>query len=111
VLSEAIVVSLIVAVGGVLAAIFGRQIRLIRLDASASRRQVENSHPTNLRDDMDDQHREVMGQLGRVADRLEGTASDIRGIRKDIGRLESKDDRLDDRIHELDKEMRIKKDG
>jgi archaellum component FlaC len=104
VVSEAIIVSLIVAVGGVLAAIFGRQLGRIR-------RQVENSHSTNLRDDIDNQHREVMGQLGRVADRLEGTASDIRGIRKDIGRLESKDDRLDDRIHELDKEMRIKKDG
>lgn len=95
-MSEAVVVSLIVAAGGVLAAIFGRQLGRIR-------KQVENSHSTNLRDDMDDQHREVMGQLGRVADRLEGTAADIRGIRKDIGRLDSKDDRLDDRIHDLEK--------
>jgi archaellum component FlaC len=95
VVSEAIVVSLIVAVGGILAAILGRQLGRIR-------KQVENSHSTNLRDDMDSQHREVMGQLGRVADRLEGTASDIRGIRKDIGRLESKDDRLAKQIHDLE---------
>jgi hypothetical protein len=91
-ISEAIIVSLIVAAGGVLAAIFGRQIRLIRLDASASRRQVENSHPTNLRDDMDEQHKEVMGQLGRMYDRL----------RKDVGRGDMKTEKLDDRIHDLE---------
>jgi hypothetical protein len=102
VISEAVIVSLIVAFGGVLAAIFGRQIRLIRLDASASRRQVENSHPTNLRDDMDDQHREVMGQLGRMYDRLGGVEADVRGLRKDVGRGDMKTEKLDDRIHDLE---------
>jgi len=70
--------------------------------------QVTNSHKENLRDDLDLKHREVLDRMERIeaahrrhgteitqlredqqqtrAD-LSGQASDIRGIRRDVGRL------------------------
>lgn len=70
--------------------------------------QVTNAHNTNLRDDVDgaraesaQQHDAVMAQLdglGRtidvLAEQVAGTASDVRGMRRDIGRNTERIDRL-----------------
>ncbi|MDR2294674.1 MAG: hypothetical protein LBE05_05670 [Microbacterium sp.] len=47
------------------------------------RHQVQNSHKTNLRDDLDDKFDRVLTELG--------------GVRKDIGRVDDRVGRLDDR--------------
>jgi hypothetical protein len=102
-MSETVIVSIIAAIGAVAVAWIGRKLVTIQKDTKASREQVENSHNTNLRDDLDGRHGEVMRVLDRLYRQFEGMGSDIRGIRKDIGRLESSDDRLDERIHDLEK--------
>lgn len=60
-----------------------------RQHAKAAREQVENDHATNLRVEGDDRHTEIL-------QRLEGLASDIRGVRRDIGRI-------DERVIELER--------
>lgn len=59
-------------------------------DSSRSRKQVENAHFTpdgkvyNLRDNIDDNHHEVLNAIGRVE-------RDLAGAKKDIGRLDDRD--------------------
>lgn len=57
-----------------------------RQHSKAARAQVENSHPTNLREESDDRHAEIMQSLQEVKVDQAGMKSDIRGIRRDIGR-------------------------
>ncbi|MDH6181806.1 septal ring factor EnvC (AmiA/AmiB activator) [Microbacteriaceae bacterium SG_E_30_P1] len=64
-------------------------------DASAARSQVQNSHTKNFRDDHDDKHTAVMSAIARVE-------SDIRGVRRDVGRLADADVRHEQRIHDLE---------
>jgi hypothetical protein len=67
-----------------------------RKDSAVVREQVENSHVTNpdkisnVRDDMDSKHEEIRDLIEKHTERMEarfnGMASDIRGVRRDIGR-------------------------
>ena len=56
-------------------------------DSSITRKEVKNSHSTNLRVEQDERHDEQMGEL--------------RGIRKDIGRLDKRDIARGEDIREL----------
>lgn len=67
-----------------------------RQHAKATRAQVENDHTTNLREEGDDRHRELVH-------RLEGLASDIRGLRRDVGRLTDTDHDHEKRIDDLER--------
>jgi archaellum component FlaC len=98
-----VIVALIGAGGFIVAAVLNHQIRAIRRDTTASREQVENDHTPNLRVELDDRHEETLRGMHRIDKHLEGMGSDVRGIRKDIARLDSKDERLDDRLHDLEK--------
>lgn len=71
-----ILVAIVGTAGLILVALIGNR---ARQHAKATRDQVENSHTTNLREEADDRHRELVR-------RLEGVASDVRGIRRDLGR-------------------------
>jgi len=79
---------------------------LARQHAKATRNQVENSHTTNLREEQDDRHREAMDALAdmrrHVDTRFDAQAADIRGVRRDIGRLADRDDNHEGRIHDLE---------
>jgi predicted Holliday junction resolvase-like endonuclease len=101
-MSEAVIVSLIVAASSVVVAIFGHQMREIKRDTRASRQQVENSHPTNLRDEQDERHVEVLLYLDRLFKHGEGLSQDIRGLRADVGRGDARDETLSSRIHDLE---------
>lgn len=57
-----------------------------RQHSKAARTQVENSHTSNLREESDDRHAEIMGAIQEVKTDQAGMKSDIRGIRRDIGR-------------------------
>lgn len=72
-------------------------------DAKAAREQVQNSHTVNFRDDHDTKHGEVMAAIARVDQRVVNVESDMRGMRRDIGRLADADARHDERIHDLER--------
>lgn len=57
-----------------------------RQHAKATRAQVENSHTENFREETDTRHLEIMDMLRLFQSNQIGIQSDIRGIRKDLGR-------------------------
>lgn len=97
--TEGIWVAVIAAVQGIMLAVLGK----VSKDSSLTRKEVKNAHTNNLREELDERHAEQMGEL--------------RGIRKDIGRLDKRDidrgaeirdlrrktDSQDDRIGRLEK--------
>ena len=72
-MSEGVLVAIIAGVQAVVLALIGKVAR----DSSVTRREVKNSHSTNLREELDSRHHETM--------------SELRGIRKDVGRLDDRD--------------------
>lgn len=100
-----------------------------RKDTAVVREQVQNSHTKNQRDDMDDKHDVVVKLIDtkfeslytRMDDKFQGVASDIRGVRKDLGRsaddirglgeghryLQSKIEGIDDRVEELSGKINV----
>lgn len=109
-MSENITVALIAVMGSLGVSIIGlfatrsngKKISAIQADTKASRAQVENSHTTNLRVEQDERHNEIIARFNSQDKRLTNVESDIRGIRKDVGRLDNKGEKLDDRIHDLE---------
>lgn len=79
----------------------------LQRDAAHTREQVTNSHASNLRDDVDDIARvlaTVAEQLRRLDASARNTAADVRGLRRDVGRLSDVDIRdreAADRAHVL----------
>lgn len=71
----------------------------VKRDAAITREQVQNSHTTNLREEQDERHQEVMRGIHRLDKQAEGTTADVRGIRKDIGRI-------DERVIHIESEKR-----
>lgn len=87
-----------------------RHARNAATDAAEARYQVANDHTTNLREEGDERHQEntkllnaVLTRVDELAERITGVKSDIRGIRRDVGRLADADRTHEDRIHELEK--------
>lgn len=95
----AILVACITGIPGIVAAVLANR---GRQHARAARIQVENDHTTNLRDDQDEKHAETAGQNNLLINLLMGAKSDIRGMRRDTGRLadriEAIGSRLDDHL-------------
>lgn len=80
-----------------------------RQHAKAARDQVENHHNTNLREEGDERHAEnkalletVLTRVDDLGERVTGVKADVRGIRRDIGRLADADRTHEDRIHNLE---------
>ncbi|WP_181062706.1 hypothetical protein [Pseudoclavibacter sp. RFBG4] len=59
-------------------------------DIAGVKDNVQNSHSTVMRDDMDEKHDQIVGLVKDLHDnietRFEGVSSDFRGVRKDLGR-------------------------
>lgn len=106
-MSEGVLIAIIGAIQAVSVALLVpllSRMKRVEADTKAARVQTENSHGTNLRDDLD-KVRDLAEHAVRAARKAStdtiqlredvqalrtdhtGTASDIRGIRKDIGRL------------------------
>lgn len=64
-------------------AVIGAVITFVAPKLETIRHQVQNSHKTNLRDDLDEKFDNVLGEL--------------RGVRKDVGRVDDRVGRIDDR--------------
>lgn len=94
-MSDAVAVALIGLAGTIVSIIL-----TARLNGKVRRvrEQVENDHArdpnktTNLRDDLDEKHDEIVTMLRR----------DVGGIRQDIRQLRNDLSRTDDRVHELE---------
>lgn len=93
----AILVAVIAGIPGLAAAVLANR---GRQHARAARVQVENDHSTNFRDDQDQQSEKL--SLGLRL--LLSAKSDIRGIRRDVGRNTDRLDRHEALLHELQKE-------
>ena len=97
-------IEIVVAVVAAVAAITSTAIaNRGRQHAKAARVQVENNHSTNMREEGDERHEENKKLLNDVLDRISGVKSDIRGLRRDVGRLYDADRTHEERIHELEK--------
>jgi len=100
--------------GGVLVAVLGTLTAAVSVVGPSLRRidkQVSNDHEINLRDDLDIKHE-------RLHRALEALASDMRGMRRDIGRntdelvyVRRKVDKLDDRVDDLEDTVNPGKDN
>lgn len=109
-----IIVALITAVVGpaaiaILGAKLNRKVNHLRADAKATREQVENTHETNLRDDNDDKHAELVALVNAVIDtqksqgvEIGGIRSELRAVRKDVSDLRGELGIERQRIRELE---------
>lgn len=78
--------------GGVIVALFGGVTAILAIvlpQVLAIKHEVKNSHDTNMRDDLDDKHDAIIARIDKV---FGAVSSDIRGLRRDVGR---NTDRLD----------------
>lgn len=92
----AILVATIAGIPGIIAAVLANR---GRQHARAARVQVENDHTTNFRDDQDKQS----DQLSLGLRLLLGAKSDIRGMRRDIGRIYSRLDHHENLLDDMQK--------
>lgn len=91
-MSDPVAVAVITTVGSVLLGVLGllaHQLKGIKRDATEARVQVKNSHKTNLRDDMDKIHKEVLAIRQERRDDHE----DVIAMKGDIRYLTSTDRR------------------
>jgi hypothetical protein len=72
-----IVASVVAAVGLVIVAVLGSG---VRRDARVSREQLENSHSTNLREELDERHEETRGWFRSLARVVAGLAVAVAGV-------------------------------
>jgi type II secretory pathway component PulK len=80
-----------------------------RKDAAVVREQVQNSHTINQRDDMDQKHDSVVELISafsaRMDDKFQAVDSNIRGVRKDVGRLADGHASMDERLRKQERVM------
>ena len=91
-MTEGIWVALITAVAGIVGIAIQQARQHKRTKAQSEtlevvRSQVQNDHGTNLRDDVD----RVTDAVNRIEQSVSYIASELQGIRKDVGRLDRRD--------------------
>lgn len=101
--------ALIAAMAAVMVAIVGLLGALVPLMVQTknhARRadvQVSNNHDTNLREEADTRHNENVTSLSELSRQVATVAGDVRGLRRDVGRLWTSDVDQADRITELER--------
>lgn len=116
-MSDDVIISLIGTVIGPVIILWvstrlGRRIKMQGIATEQIRYQVENSHKTNIRDDMDVILTEVQagftnvrGEISSVRGDLAGVHGDIRGLREDVTELRKTDSQNSREISELQKSV------
>jgi len=110
-MSDTVVVSIITVVIGpafmaILAAILSRKIKHIRSDTAQTLDQVKNSHTTNLREEGDERHNELVALVSAVINTQATQGYDIGGIRSELRTLRDDDGEQRKRILDLEKKPR-----
>ena len=120
-----LIASTVTSLGGIAAIIVSivlsrrtrRDVKQVATDARAVKEQVQNSHKTNLREEQDERHSALMGELRAVRSTQASHGRQIgdlqrtqRGMQRDIGRLADADQeqtrsdhRLGERLTELER--------
>lgn len=103
-MSEAVVITLITVVGGGILGVLGtlaakvshvgRRVNQVGRDATIAREQTQNSHDTNLRDNIDKNHGEVLEMFKLVRE-------EISALRSSDTELHNSDTSLWDAINKL----------
>lgn len=108
---EALITQILITSGVIGAATLPLLIKTQR-DAAAAKEQVSNDHSTNLRVEQDDRHNAVMSLFTEKFEEMrehfntqfDGVRSDMRGVRRDVGRntdgLERTRNKLDKHLDE-----------
>lgn len=105
-MSEDVLIACIAAAPGVIAAVTSwrgsrrtKELAVttenVRATTERVRHQVENSHTTNLREEQDARHTEIVGAISRVE-------KDIGGLRADVRSLHTSDQQLDQRMQRVE---------
>lgn len=86
-------ISLGLVLSAALPAYFGLKGKLLEISKNAkeARDQTANTHTTNLREELDERHDEVVDALREVARDVRGLREDHHATRKDIGMLYAED--------------------
>lgn len=94
-MSDPVVVALITSANAIVTLILGAKLsgRVKRVQA-----QVENDHSTNLREEQDERHAELISNQKHAARDIGGIREEIRGMRKDIRRERERIDDLEDTL-------------
>lgn len=85
-----------------------REVRQVGEDAAAVKEQVKNSHTTNMREESDTRHDEVLQEFSVLREYIR---EELRDVRRDITRLstDQSQDRAD--IRQLEKNPRRSRNG
>lgn|GEM_PF-3576275 len=59
-------------------------VRKVSRDVRAVRDQVQNSHSTNLRDEMDSRHQESMAEIGKLGVTVQGVKEDVADVKTEV---------------------------
>lgn len=84
-MTESVVVAIVTTIGLIVVAVISNR---TRQHAKAARDQVQNSHSTNLRDELDTRHVENVGKLDDLLDWQKEHTIEAKGAFARIGRLE-----------------------
>ena len=68
--------------------------RAAEKDSALAREQVQNSHPINLRDELDTRHNQLVDILTSHTQAIEANSAMSKGIQRDVGRLADADQEL-----------------
>lgn len=81
---------------------FGKQMTAMQTKLERVRGQVENSHHTNLREELDARHKETRRWFDGLRDDVTETRQDIGGIRSEMRLLRRRDDGIDERVQRVE---------
>ena len=90
----------------IVAAVLSRKIKHIRSDTAQTLDQVKNSHTTNLREEGDERHDELVALVSAVINTQAAQGHDISGIRSELRTLRDDDSEQRKRILDLEKKPR-----
>ena len=90
----------------IVAAVLSRKIKHIRSDTAQTLDQVKNSHTTNLREEGDERHDELVALVSAVINTQATQGYDIGGIRSELRTLRDDDSEQRKRILDLEKKPR-----
>jgi hypothetical protein len=65
-MSDPVLITIVTTIGGIIVAALGliaNDVKKVKKDAATSRKQTQNDHEVNLRDDLDQKHAAVMSVL------------------------------------------------
>lgn len=103
-------IAAVAVVGAAVVGIWGKRLdtRIEKFDhvLERVRGQVENSHDTNLRDELDARHKETRRWFDGIRTDVNETRLDLGGIRSELRLLRSRDDGLDERVQDVEKDVK-----